>query len=116
MLTVQERFRESAVATYGARVWILDELRRSSNYAGDRCGKDTSLAAARCVSVQDVAQPAAVDYDPTTGKINRTARPLSFISSQSWEKGRGQATYHGRRRQEGSRDRMRAAKPCGRRE
>jgi len=68
-LTVQERFHDLAVATYGRGFWILDDITALEQLTPEVSAAKAHLFAPRdAYRFKEVAQPAAVEYDPTTGK------------------------------------------------
>jgi photosystem II stability/assembly factor-like uncharacterized protein len=68
-LTIQERFHDLAVATYGRGFWILDDITPFEQLNSDIAGAKVHLFAPRdAYRFKETAQPAAVEYDPTTGK------------------------------------------------
>jgi len=86
-LTVQERFHDLAVATYGRR--LLDSgrhYRARAAYAGGRRGQGTSVCAAHAYRFKEVRSRLQSSTTQRREKIHRTARPLISISSPTWEK------------------------------
>jgi len=78
-LTVQERFHDLAVATYGRGFWILDDITAIENFTPEIAAAKAHLFAPRdAYRFRDVAQPAAVDYDPTTGKNPPYGASINF--------------------------------------
>src|SRR6267143_10843 len=78
-LTVQERFHDLAVATYGRGFWILDDITPIEQFTPEVGGAKAHLFAPRdAYRFKDVAQPAAVDYDPTTGKNPPYGAAINF--------------------------------------
>jgi photosystem II stability/assembly factor-like uncharacterized protein len=78
-LTVQERFHDLAVATYGRGFWILDDITAIEQLTPVIGTAKTHLFAPRdAYRFKDVAQPAAVPYDPTTGKNPPYGAAINF--------------------------------------
>jgi len=68
-LTVQERFHDLVVATYGRGFWILDDITPLQQFTPELGAAKAHLFAPRAAyRFKAVAQPAAVEYDPSTGK------------------------------------------------
>ncbi|HKW89620.1 MAG TPA: hypothetical protein VJN21_12790 [Candidatus Acidoferrales bacterium] len=67
-LTVQERFHDLAISTYGRGFWILDDLTPIEQMTDEVRASDAHLFAPRdAYRFRGVSEPAAVSYDPTTG-------------------------------------------------
>jgi hypothetical protein len=78
-LTVQERFHDLAVATYGRGFWILDDITPLEQFTAQVGAAKTHLFAPRdAYRFKEVAQPAAVEYDPTTGKNPPYGAAINF--------------------------------------
>jgi hypothetical protein len=79
-LTVQERFHDLVVSTYGRGFWILDDITPL-----EQMDPQVSAAAAHlfpprdAYRFQEVSQPAAVEYDPTTGKNPPYGAAVNFF-------------------------------------
>ncbi len=79
-LTVQERFHDLAVATYGRGFWILDDITALEQFTPEVAAAKTHLFAPRdAYRFKEVAQAAAVDQDPTTGKNPPYGAPINFF-------------------------------------
>ena len=78
-LTVQERFRDLVVATYGRGFWILDDITALEQFTPEVGAAKAHLFAPRdAYRFKEVAQPAAVEYDPTTGKNPSYGAAINF--------------------------------------
>jgi hypothetical protein len=78
-LTVQERFHDLAVATYGRGFWILDDITPFEQVTPEIGAAKAHLFAPRdAYRFKEVAQPAAVEYDPTTGKNPPYGAAINF--------------------------------------
>jgi photosystem II stability/assembly factor-like uncharacterized protein len=78
-LTVQERFRDLAVATYGRGFWILDDITPIEQFTPDLGAAKAHLFAPRnAYRFREIAQAAAVEYDPTTGKNPPYGASINF--------------------------------------
>ena len=78
-LTVQERFHDLAVATYGRGFWILDDITALEQFTPEVGAARAHLFAPRdAYRFKEVAQPAAVEYDPTTGKNPPYGASINF--------------------------------------
>jgi len=78
-LTVQERFHDLAVATYGRGFWILDDITALEQSTPEVASAKAHLFAPRdAYRFKEVVQPAAVEYDPTTGKNPPYGAPINF--------------------------------------
>jgi photosystem II stability/assembly factor-like uncharacterized protein len=78
-LTVQERFHDLAVATYGRGFWILDDITALEQLTPEVAGAKAHLFAPRdAYRFKEVVQAASVDYDPTTGKNPSYGAPINF--------------------------------------
>jgi len=78
-LTVQERFHDLAVATYGRGFWILDDITALEQFTPEVGAAKAHLFAPRdAYRFKEVAQPAAVEYDPTTGKNPPYGASINF--------------------------------------
>jgi hypothetical protein len=78
-LTVQERFHDLAVATYGRGFWILDDITALEQLTPDVAAAKAHLFAPReAYRFKEVVQPAAVEYDPTTGKNPPYGASINF--------------------------------------
>ena len=79
-LTVQERFHDLAVATYGRGFWILDDITPFEQLTSQVGAAKAHLFAPRdAYRFKEIAQPAAVEYDPTTGKNPPYGAPINFF-------------------------------------
>src|SRR6266705_3159861 len=78
-LTVQERFHDLAVATYGRGFWILDDITALEQFTPEVGAAKAHLFAPRdAYRFKEVAQPAAVEYDPTTGRNPPYGAAINF--------------------------------------
>jgi photosystem II stability/assembly factor-like uncharacterized protein len=78
-LAVQERFHDLAVATYGRGFWILDDITALEQFTAEIGAAKVHLFAPRdAYRFKEVAQPAAVAYDPSTGKNPPYGAPINF--------------------------------------
>jgi photosystem II stability/assembly factor-like uncharacterized protein len=78
-LTVQERFHDLAVATYGRGFWILDDITALEQLTLEVATAKAHLFAPRdAYRFKEVVQAAAVQYDPTTGKNPPYGAPINF--------------------------------------
>jgi photosystem II stability/assembly factor-like uncharacterized protein len=78
-LAVQERFHDLAVATYGRGFWILDDITALEQFTMEIGAAKAHLFAPReAYRFKEVVQPAAVEYDPTTGKNPPYGASLNF--------------------------------------
>jgi hypothetical protein len=78
-LTVQERFHDLAVATYGRGFWILDDITALEQFTPQVGAAKAHLFAPRdAYRFKEMAQPAAVEYDPSTGKNPPYGAPINF--------------------------------------
>jgi len=93
-LTVQERFHDLVVATYGRGFWILDDITALEQFTPEVGGAEAHLFAPRdAYRFKDVAQPAAVAYDPSTGKNPPYGAAIDFyLKSNLGEKDVGKLT------------------------
>jgi photosystem II stability/assembly factor-like uncharacterized protein len=67
-IAVQKRFHDLAIATYGRGFWILDDLTPIEQMTPEVLASDAHLFAPRdAYRFRNVAEPASVSYDPTTG-------------------------------------------------
>lgn len=67
-MTVQERFHDLALATYGRGFWILDDISPLQQMTPEVRASDAHLFAPRdAYRFRNVTEPASVSYDPTTG-------------------------------------------------
>ena len=79
-LTVQERFHDLAVATYGRGFWILDDITALEQFTPEVAAAKTHLFAPRdAYRFKEVAQAAAVEQDPTTGKNPPYGASINFF-------------------------------------
>jgi hypothetical protein len=79
-LTVQERFHDLAVATYGRGFWILDDITALEQFSPEIGAAKAHLFAPRdAYRFKEVTQPAAVEYDPSTGKNPPYGAPINFF-------------------------------------
>jgi photosystem II stability/assembly factor-like uncharacterized protein len=78
-LAVQERFHDLAVATYGRGFWILDDITPFEQMTPEIAAAKAHLFAPRdAYRFREVSQPAAVGYDPSTGKNPPYGVPINF--------------------------------------
>jgi photosystem II stability/assembly factor-like uncharacterized protein len=93
-LTVQERFHDLAVATYGRGFYILDDITPLQQWTPDVAAAKAHLFAPRDVyRFQGVSQPAAVFYDPTAGKNPPYGAPINiYLKSDLGEKDKAKLT------------------------
>jgi photosystem II stability/assembly factor-like uncharacterized protein len=78
-LTLQERFHDLAVATYGRGFWILDDITPFEQFTPEVAAAKAHLFAPRnAYRFRAIAQPAAVGYDPTTGKNPPYGASINF--------------------------------------
>ena len=78
-VTVQERFHDLAVATYGRGFYILDDITALEQLSTSVTAEKAHLFAPRDVyRFRETVQPAAVEYDPTTGKNPPYGAPINF--------------------------------------
>jgi photosystem II stability/assembly factor-like uncharacterized protein len=78
-LTVQERFHDLAVATYGRGFWILDDITAIEQFTPEVAAAKAHLFAPReAYRFKEVVQAAAVEHDPTTGKNPPYGAPINF--------------------------------------
>jgi hypothetical protein len=78
-LTVQERFHDLVVATYGRGFWILDDITALEQLTPEIGAAKAHLFAPRdAYRFKETAQPAAVEYDPSTGKNPPYGAPINF--------------------------------------
>ena len=67
-MTVQERFHDLVVATYGRGFWILDDITPLEQAAPQASAADTHLFAPRdAYRFRNTIQPVSVTYDPAAG-------------------------------------------------
>ncbi|MGC1107572.1 MAG: hypothetical protein WA876_13635, partial [Candidatus Acidiferrales bacterium] len=67
-ITVQPRFHDLVLATYGRGFWILDDVTPLEEWTPDALSSDACLFAPRdAYRFRSVSEPAAVSYDPTAG-------------------------------------------------
>ncbi len=79
-LTVQERFHDLAVATYGRGFWILDDITALEQFTPEIGAAKAHLFAPRdAYRFREVVQPAAVEYDPSTGKNPQYGASINFF-------------------------------------
>ena len=78
-LAIQERFHDLAVATYGRGFWILDDITPFQQLTPEIASAKVHLFAPRdAYRFKEVVQPAAVEYDPSTGKNPPYGAPINF--------------------------------------
>lgn len=94
-LTVQERFHDLAVATYGRGFWILDDITPLEQLTPEVVAAKAHLFALRdAYRFREVVQPASVEYDPTTGKNPPYGAPINFyLKSDLGEKDVAKLTF-----------------------
>jgi photosystem II stability/assembly factor-like uncharacterized protein len=87
-LTVQERYHDLVVATYGRGFWILDDITPLEQWTPQVAAESAHLFAPRdAYRYRDVEQPGAVEYDPTTGKNPPYGVPINlYLKSNLGEK------------------------------
>jgi photosystem II stability/assembly factor-like uncharacterized protein len=79
-LTVQERFHDLAVATYGRGFWILDDITPLEHLTPQVAASAAHLFPPRdAYRFRDVSQPMAADYDPTAGKNPPYGAAINFF-------------------------------------
>ena len=79
-LTVQQRFHDLVVATYGRGFWILDDITPFEQLNAEVAAAKSHLFAPRdAYRFKETTQPAAVEYDPTTGKNPPYGAPINFF-------------------------------------
>lgn len=67
-ITVQQRFHDLVLATYGRGFWVLDDVTPLEQLTSEVRSSDAHLFAPRdAYRFRNVSQPASVSYDPTTG-------------------------------------------------
>ncbi len=93
-IAVQERFHDLALATYGRGFWILDDLTPLQQTTAEVLAANAHLFAPRDVyRFRNVAQPAALFYDPTAGHNPPYGAPINFyLKSKLGEKDRARLT------------------------
>jgi len=78
-LTVQERFHDLAVATYGRGFWILDDIIPLEQMTPEIRGSAAHLFPPRdAYRFREVSLPMAVAYDPTVGKNPPYGADINF--------------------------------------
>ncbi|HEV1996417.1 MAG TPA: hypothetical protein VGR03_18930, partial [Candidatus Acidoferrum sp.] len=78
-LTVQERFHDLVVATYGRGFWILDDITPLEQMASEVTASKAHLFAPRdAYRFKEISQPGAVEYDPTAGKNPPYGASINF--------------------------------------
>ena len=78
-LTVQQRFHDLAVSTYGRGFWILDDITPIEGLTPQVIASDAYLFAPRdAYRFREVSQPAAPDYDATAGKNPSYGADINF--------------------------------------
>src|ERR1700739_2915322 len=78
-MAASERFHDLAVATYGRGFWILDDITPFEQVTPEIGATKAHLFAPRdAYRFKEVAQPAAVEYDPTTGKNPPYGAAINF--------------------------------------
>ncbi len=78
-LTVQERFHDLAVATYGRGFYILDDITALEQLTPEVAAAKAHLFTPRdAYRFKEVVQPAALEYDPTTGKNPPYGASINF--------------------------------------
>jgi photosystem II stability/assembly factor-like uncharacterized protein len=94
-MTVQERFHDLVVATYGRGFWILDDITALEQMTPEIGAAKAHLFAPRAAyRFKEAAQPAAVEYDPTTGKNPPYGAPINFyLKSNLGEKDVARLTF-----------------------
>jgi photosystem II stability/assembly factor-like uncharacterized protein len=94
-MTVQERFHDLVVATYGRGFWILDDITALEQMTPEIGAAKSHLFTPRATyRFKEVAQPASVDYDPTTGKNPPYGAPINFyLKSNLGEKDVARLTF-----------------------
>ncbi|HZU23072.1 MAG TPA: hypothetical protein VE998_09595, partial [Terriglobales bacterium] len=79
-MTVQERFHDLAIATYGRGFWIFDDLTPLETFT-----PEVENAAAHLFAVRDayrfrpITQPASFQYDPTAGQNPPYGADINFF-------------------------------------
>jgi photosystem II stability/assembly factor-like uncharacterized protein len=78
-LTVQERFHDLAVATYGRGFWILDDIVPLEHMTPEIAKSAAHLFTPRdAYRFRDISLPMAADYDPTAGKNPPYGADINF--------------------------------------
>jgi photosystem II stability/assembly factor-like uncharacterized protein len=87
-LAAQERFHDLVVGTYGRGFWILDDISALEQFTPEVSASKVHLFAPRdTYRFKPVVQPAAVQYDPTTGVNPPYGAPIDiFLKSNLGEK------------------------------
>ncbi|HXZ18643.1 MAG TPA: hypothetical protein VEG63_01765, partial [Candidatus Acidoferrales bacterium] len=83
-LTVQERFHDLAVATYGRGFWILDDITPLQQMTPQTAAESAHLFAPRdAYRFQGISEPAAVDYDASAGKNPPYGASINFYLKEN---------------------------------
>lgn len=78
-ITVQERFHDLDLATYGRGFWILDDLTPIQQMTAEVLNSNVHLFAPRdAYRFRPVAQPASYNADPTAGQNPQYGADLNF--------------------------------------
>ena len=93
-ISVQERFHDLVLATYGRGFWIMDDLTPFQQSTPDVLASNAHLFAPRdAYRFRTVAQPASASYDPTAGQNPPYGAPLNFyLKSALGERDRARIT------------------------
>ena len=83
-MTVQERFHDLAVATYGRGFWILDDITPLQQLTPQVLSASAHLFAPRdAYRFQGISEPASVDYDASAGKNPPYGASISFYLKEN---------------------------------
>lgn len=78
-MTVQEKFHDLAIATYGRGFWILDDLTPLESMTSDVLNTNAHLFAVRdAYRFRPITQPASFQYDPTSGQNPPFGADINF--------------------------------------
>jgi photosystem II stability/assembly factor-like uncharacterized protein len=93
-MTVQERFHDLAISTYGRGFWILDDITPLQQLTPELLSANAHLFTPRdAYRFRTVAQPAAPSYDPTAGRNPLYGAPINFyVKNKPGEKDRAHLT------------------------
>lgn len=93
-ITVQERFHDLDLATYGRGFWILDDITPLQQLTAEVLASNAHLFAPRdAYRFRTVAQPAGVFADPTAGRNPPYGAAINFyLKSKLGEKDRAKLT------------------------
>ena len=83
-LTVQERFHDLVVATYGRGFWILDDITPLEQLTAKDTAENAYLFAPRdAYRFQAISPPGAVDYDASAGKNPQYGADIDFYLKET---------------------------------